>query len=144
MKDLLKKLRHSLFFRLLFSYLFLATVPIILIGWILIHTSQRTIERNILNRNLELAKKSAEIVESTLERARDILKLNAQNPALYRMDFIAQDIAINSVVSEFNLFQKITIIDSTGSIITSTSYALTLTPEEKLFINKRVPPQDSR
>lgn len=130
----LTKISSSLFLRLLISYLFLATVPIILVGTILIHTTRTTIERNILDRNLELAKKSAEIIEGTLDRARDILRLNAQNPAIYRTDDrLSQDLVINSIVSEFNLFRKVSLIDTTGNLVTSTSYSGIQSPQEKIF-----------
>lgn len=131
---MLTKVSSSLFLRLLISYLFLATIPIILVGTILIHTARLTIERNILDRNLELAKKSAEIIESNLDRARDILRLNAQNPAIYRMDDrLSQDLVINSIVSEFNLFRKVTLIDTCGNLVTSTSYSDIQSPQEMDF-----------
>lgn len=130
----LAKISSSLFLRLLISYLFLATVPIILLGTILIHTTRTTIERNILDRNLELAKKSAEIIEGTLDRARDILRLNAQNPAIYRTDDrLSQELVINSIVSEFNLFRKVSLIDTAGNLVTSTSYSGIQSTQEKEF-----------
>ena len=49
-------LRYRLLTRLLASHILLASIPIIITGLVLIHTARQSIERLVVNRNLEFAK----------------------------------------------------------------------------------------
>jgi len=116
------KIRDRLLTRLLVSHIFLVTVPLFFTGNILTNTAQQAIEETILERNLELARRSTMQIESSVEKARDILRLSAQQPAVYAQDRINQELLINSMVNEFPIFKKIVILDTTGRVLASTSY----------------------
>ena len=122
------RLRDRLLTRLLISHIFLVTVPLLVTGSILIGTAQKAIEQTILERNLEFARRTSMLIESTVEKARDILRLSAQLPVLYAQDQISKELIINSMVNEFPIFKKIMILDAQGSILASTSYESDATP----------------
>ena len=118
------KIRDRLLTRLLVSHIFLVTVPLFITGNILTDTAHEAIEQTILERNLELARSSTMQIESTVEKARDILRLSAQQPAAYGEDRINQELMINSLVNEFPIFKKVMILDGSGRVQASTSYEI--------------------
>lgn len=122
------KIRDRLLTRLLVSHIFLVTVPLLVTGGILTNTAQEAIERTILERNLEFARRSAMQIESTVDKARDILRLNAQLPVIYSQDRINKELMINSMVNEFPIFKKIMILDASGRMLASTSYEISGEP----------------
>jgi signal transduction histidine kinase len=116
------KIRDRLLTRLLVSHIFLVTVPLFLTGNILTDTAQEAVEQTVLERNLEFARRSTALIESSVEKARDILRLIAQQPVFYSDDRIGKELTINSMVNEFPLFKMIAILDTAGSVFASTAY----------------------
>lgn len=115
-------LRHRLFTRLLISHIFLVTIPLLITGQILIHTAQKAIRETILDRNLQLARRSSSLISATVGRARDILRINAQSPAFFTNDRIGQELVINKIVREFPIFKKISLLDTLGRVSRSTAF----------------------
>jgi signal transduction histidine kinase len=128
MKQKRIKIRDRLLTRLLVSHIFLVTAPLFVTGNILTDTAQQAIESTILERNLEFARRSTLQIESTIEKARDILRLNAQQPVFYGQDRVNKELLIKSMVNEFPIFKKIMILDVGGRVLASTSYEISGDP----------------
>lgn len=131
---------HRLFTRLLVSHLVLVSVPLLISGLFLVNAAQKAIEETILDRNLELARRSAWLVQATIGRARDLLRLGAMNPALLRGDRLGQEVAINNIVNQFPVVKRVSIFDTSGAAISSTDYgafASTLSSEALASIRQK-------
>jgi signal transduction histidine kinase len=116
--------RYRLFTRLLISHILLVSIPLLVTGRILTHTAQTAIERTILERNLEFARRSAGMITTTLGKAREMLQFSAQSPAISSMERMSQDLTINSMVTQFPIFKRLSIIDRQGRVLSSTAYGI--------------------
>lgn len=115
---------HRLFTRLLVSHIMLVSVPLLISGLFLVNAAQNAIEETILKRNLELARRSSWLIQSTIGRGRDLLRLGAMNPTFFRGDRLSQEVTIDNIVNQFSLFKKISIIDTAGATTSSTAYGV--------------------
>lgn len=116
------KIKHRLLTRLLISHILIVSIPLFYTGKILVDTAQNSIEKTILERNLEFTRRSTSFIELTLNTAWDIIKSQAKDQSIYEMNKSTQELAINTIVSEFDLFNKISILDTLGKLIASTSF----------------------
>ncbi len=119
---------HRLFTRLLVSHILLVSIPLLIMGQILVTAAQRTIEQTIFERNLEIARRSSWPVRATLGRARDLLHLSAQSPTFLTSDRMGQELMINNLVNQYPIFKKISLFDTLGQEISSTAYGATINP----------------
>ncbi len=115
---------HRMFTRLLVSHLVLVSVPLLISGFFLVNAAQNAIEQTILARNLELARRSSWLIQSTIGRARDLLRLGAMNPTFFRGDRLSQEVTINNIVNQFPSLKEISILDTTGAATSSTAYGV--------------------
>ncbi|MFQ5631101.1 MAG: ATP-binding protein [bacterium] len=113
---------HKMFSRLLASHILLVTLPLLATGYFLIRTAKSNFELFILERNEEIAIRSASQIEQTLESVSEKLKLTANNPALYGPNALYQQSIIHNLVREFDIFREISILDTAGNIIQSTAF----------------------
>ncbi|MEK7728470.1 MAG: cache domain-containing protein, partial [candidate division KSB1 bacterium] len=125
---------HRLFTRLLLSHILLVSIPLLIMGQILVTAAQNTIEQTIFERNLEVAQRSSWPIRAMLLRARDLLHLSAQSPTFLVADRMGQELMINNLVSQYPIFKKISVFDSSGQEIGSTSYAAIIAPERRVEI----------
>lgn len=116
------KIQHRLLTRLLISHILIVALPLFLTGKVLIDTAQDSIEKTILERNLEFARRSTRIIELTLNTAQNLIRHQAKNPSIYEMNRSAQELVINTMKSEFDLFNKVSILDTLGHLLVSTSF----------------------
>jgi len=116
------RIRHRLLTKLLFSHFLVAAIPIIFTAWFIINTTQHSIQQTILAKNLELSRRAAQLIRSTLEQARAIIQLMAQNPAIYEGNRILQELTIHHLVKQFPIFDNISLIDTSGAISVITAY----------------------
>ena len=56
---------HRLFTRLLLSHILLVSIPLLIMGQILVTAAQNTIEQTIFERNLEFARRSSWPIRAT-------------------------------------------------------------------------------
>jgi len=117
------KIKHKFITKLLISHIFLASIPLIGTGIVLIHTVQKTIEGTVKERNLELARNLARITRTRIENAEKILEFNALNILNMAKTRFAQDLLINELVSNFPIFSTIKILNDSGQIVISTVVA---------------------
>ncbi|NUO84237.1 HAMP domain-containing protein, partial [candidate division KSB1 bacterium] len=106
----------------------LVSIPLLIMGQILVTAAQRTIEQTIFERNLEIARRSSWPVRATLGRARDLLHLSAQSPTFLTSDRMGQELMINNLVNQYPIFKKISLFDTLGQEISSTAYGANINP----------------
>lgn len=122
---------HRLFTRLLTSHLLLVSIPLLIMGQILVTAAQNTIEQTIFERNLELARRSSMPIHNEIERARDLLRMSAQSPTFLVTDRMGQELMINNLVNQHSIFRKIAVFDSAGEEIGSTSFGALFAPAQR-------------
>lgn len=125
---------HRLFTRLLLSHILLVSIPLLIMGQILVTAAQNTIEQTIFERNLEFARRSSWPIRATLGRARDLLHLSAQSPSFLTSDRMGQELMINNLVNQYPIFKKISLFDTLGHEISSTSYGTNINPSKRAEI----------
>lgn len=116
------KIRHRLLTRLLLSHILVASLPLFFTGKVLVDLARDAIEKTILERNLELTNRSTQLIELKVETAKDIIKREAKNQSIYELNRRTVDLAINTIVSEFDLFNKITVLDTSRKVVATTSF----------------------
>lgn len=116
------RIKYRLITRLLFANIFLAAIPIIIAGILLIQRAQKSIEDTIFTRNLEFARKEAQNISLQLSHAREILKFNADNIYNFNLNRVTREVLLNSILTEFNIFNEIYVLDTNGRIQLSTHY----------------------
>jgi signal transduction histidine kinase len=122
---------HRLFTRLLLSHILLVSIPLLILGQILVSAARNTIEQTIFERNLEFAQRSSWPIRAMLGRARDLLHLSAQSPTFLVADRMGQELIINNLVNQHPIFRKISVFDSSGREISSTLFGALIAPEKR-------------
>jgi signal transduction histidine kinase/DNA-binding response OmpR family regulator len=111
------KIRASLRSTLTFSFILVATLPILVIGIIALQSLSASMEREITNKNFLLAKTLAGEVDRFLEEPMDFLKQTKevmQTKDLTQSDWINTQLA--SVIKIYRFFDTIMILDQEGLI----------------------------
>ncbi|MFQ5709422.1 MAG: ATP-binding protein [bacterium] len=116
------RIRHRLLTRLLLSHILIVAIPLFYTGRVLIDTAQDSIEKTILERNYEFVRRSTREIELSLNTAVDVIKNQARNQSIYEMNKSAQELAINTIITDFNYYNEISILDTRGNLLASTSF----------------------
>ncbi len=116
------RIRHRLLTRLLVSHILIVSLPLFITGKVLVDTAQDSIKNTILTRNFEFANRSTRFIDLKLNTARDLVKSQAKFQSMFEMTRSKQELAINTLVNEFDLFDQISVIDTLGHLIASTSF----------------------
>lgn len=114
--------RNRLITRLLLSHIFLAAVPLLLVGWILIGTAQQSIRSSVAEGNLALARRAADEIGLYVQNALGILREMASMPSMTNMDRWNQDIIINNAKRRNDIFEKLYVLDREGGEVVSTAF----------------------
>lgn len=124
MVRLVKKIRikDRLFTRLLLSHILIVSLPLFLTGKVLVDTAQDSIQRTIMERNREFASRSTRLIELKINTAEQLIKSQAKNQSIYQMRRNEQELAINTLVNEFDLFAQISVLDTAARVLASTSF----------------------
>ncbi len=124
MNRLINKIRvqDRLLTRLLISHILIASLPLFFTGKVLVDSAKDSIERTVLERNLEFTKRATQLIELKIETAKDILRSQARNQSIYELQKSNVDLAINTLVSEFDLFSQVTVFDTLGQVLATTSF----------------------
>ena len=115
-------LHNRLITRLLLSHIFLAAVPILVVGWVLIGTTQRSIKNSVAEGNLTLAKRAADEISLYVQNGLGILREMANVPSMTGMDRWNQDIIINNAKRRSDIFEKLYVLNREGNEVVSTSF----------------------
>ncbi|MCA9744498.1 MAG: HAMP domain-containing protein [Deferribacteres bacterium] len=113
---------HRMFSRLLASHILLVIIPLLTTGYFLVRTAESNFKEFILERNREIALRSARQIELTLESVSEKLKLTANNPSIYGPNALYQQRIIHNLVKKFDIFREVTIFDLNGGIVQSTAF----------------------
>ncbi|RMF61419.1 MAG: HAMP domain-containing protein, partial [Calditrichaeota bacterium] len=116
------RVRHRLLTRLLLSHILIVSLPLFFTGQILVSTARKSIEETILNRNLEFTSRSTRLIELKLKTAKDFIKSQARNPSIYEMNRSRQQLTLNTLVEDFDLFKELSVLDSLGRVLATTSF----------------------
>lgn len=117
------KVRHRLLTRLLLSHILIVAIPLFLTGRVLVNTAQESIQQTVLDRNYRFALRSTRLIELRLENARDIINSQARNLSTFALNPLAQELTLNAIVSEFDLFNRLSILDTAGNVVATTVFA---------------------
>lgn len=116
------KIHNRLLTRLCLSHILIVSIPLFITGSVLVETAHEAIRQTILDRNLEFASRSTSFIDLKLKTASDIIKSQAKFQSIYDMTRSRQELAINSLVTDFDLFNQLSILDTSGVVIASTSF----------------------
>jgi len=116
------RIRDRLFTRLLLSHILIVSLPLFLTGRVLVDTAQNSIQKTILERNREFAARSTRLIDLKISTAVQLIKSLAKSQAIYEMRKHEQELAINTLVNEFDLFRQISVLDTVGRVIATTSF----------------------
>ncbi|MDZ7262939.1 MAG: ATP-binding protein [candidate division KSB1 bacterium] len=114
------KIKHRFITKLLISHILLASIPIIITAAVLIHTVHHAVEKVVNHRNLELARHLATSLEMTVANARLILEFNASNVFSTLKTRLAQDLFLNTLVSDFPIFRDFKYLNDSALVVLST------------------------
>jgi len=113
---------NRLITRLLLSHIFLAAVPILLVGWILINSAQHSIQSSVAEGNLALAKRASAEIALYVQGALGILREMSSLPSMTNMDRWNQDIIINNAKRRGEVFERLYVLDHEGNEVVSTAF----------------------
>ncbi len=116
------EIHHRLLTRLLLSHILIVSIPLFITGNVLVNTARDSIRQTILDRNLEFATRSTRFIDLQLRTAADLIKSQAQFQSIFEMTRSTQELAINILVTEFDLFNQLSVLDTSGHLIASTSF----------------------
>lgn len=135
---------HRLFTRLLLSHILLVSIPLLILGQILLNAAQNAIQQTIVERNLEFAQRSYWPIREKLVRARDLLQLSAQSPTFLSADRMGQELVINNLVSQYPIFKKISVLDTNGQALSSTAFDALIAPAKFAQVMKQLREKKAR
>jgi len=116
------RIQHRLLTRLLVSHILIVGIPLFFTGRVLIDTAQNSIEETILQRNLEFTRRSTRLIELKLNTASRIIESEVRKPSMYEMNKMPQELAIHTLVTQFDLFKQISVLDTLGNLVATTSF----------------------
>lgn len=113
-------LRERLLPRLLLSHLSLATIPVLIVGLLLIATARQSIEDTVADGNSEVAKRAANEIQLYVDRADDIVRQSADNMGLLDASPLQRQKMIDNVVVTHEQFRELAVLDLEGKELLST------------------------
>ncbi len=117
------KIPNRLLTRLLISHILIVAIPLFITGRFLIDAAQDSITETILTRNLEFANRSTRFIDLKLKTAKELIKSQAQFQSIIGINKSTQEIAIHSLISQFDVFSEVSALDTLGAVQASTLFA---------------------
>jgi len=115
-----KSLRKGLWPRLLVSHITLATIPVLIVGLLLLATARRSIEDTVADGNLEVARRASNEIRLYIEQARRVIDLAADNMDMIdATDAVYQKLIDNLVIREEYL-SELAVLDLAGRELLTT------------------------
>lgn len=114
------KLRERLWPRLLLSHICLATIPVLIVGIMLIRTTKQSIETAIADGNLEVAKRAGNEIRLYIDQARSVIRQVADNMEMLDATPLERQKLIDNVVVKHEQFREISVLDIQGREVLST------------------------
>ena len=98
-------LRERLWPRLLLSHISLATIPVLIVGLLLLTTARQSIEDTVADGNFEVAKRASNEIRLYIEQAQNIIRQVADNMDMLDATEIERQKIIENVVVRHELFR---------------------------------------
>lgn len=113
-------LRERLWPRLLLSHISLATIPVLIIGIILISTARDSIETSVAEGNFEVARRASNEIRLYLEQAQSVIQQVADNMGMLNTTPLDRQRLIDNVVVRHKQFRELAVLDLEGRETTGT------------------------
>jgi signal transduction histidine kinase len=107
-------LRERLWPRLLLSHISLATIPVLIVGLLLIATARQSIEDTVADGNFEVAKRASNEIRLYIEQAQDVVRQVADNMGMLDATPIERQKLIDNVVVKHDQFRELAVLDLDG------------------------------
>lgn len=108
-------LRERLWPRLLVSHIALATIPVLIVGLLLLATARRSIEDTVADGNLEVARRASNEIRLYIEQAQRVIDLAADNMDMIdATDAVYQQLIDNLVIRQ-DFLSELAVLDLSGS-----------------------------
>lgn len=109
-----RNIREGLWPRLLVSHIALATIPVLIVGLLLLATARRSIEDTVADGNLEVARRASNEIRLYIEQARRVIDLAADNMDLIdATDAVYQKLIDNLVIRQ-DFLSELSVLDLAG------------------------------
>ncbi len=109
-----KILRERLWPRLLVSHIALATIPVLIVGLLLLATARRSIEDTVADGNLEVARRASNEIRLYIEQAQRVIDLAADNMDMIdATDAVYQKLIDNLVIRQ-DFLSELSVLDLAG------------------------------
>ena len=115
-----KILREGLWPRLLVSHISLATIPVLIVGLLLLATARRSIEDAVADGNLEVARRASNEIRLYIDQARRVIDLAADNMDMIdATDAVYQKLIDNLVIRQ-DFLSELAVLDLAGRELLTT------------------------
>lgn len=124
-------LRERLWPRLLVSHIALATIPVLIVGLLLLATARRSIEDTVADGNLEVARRASNEIRLYIEQAQRVIDLAADNMDMIdATDAVYQQLIDNLVIRQ-DFLSELAVLDLSGGerLTTRLEGSLTARPD---------------
>ncbi|MBT5877423.1 MAG: hypothetical protein HOH43_28640, partial [Candidatus Latescibacteria bacterium] len=108
-------LRERLRPRLLLSHISLATIPVLILGILLIQTTRESIETTVSDGNFEVAKRASNEIRLYIEQAQNVVSQVADNMGMLDTTPIERQRLIDNVVVRHDQFKVVAVLDLEGN-----------------------------
>ncbi len=109
-----KTLREGLWPRLLVSHIALATIPVLIVGLLLLATARRSIEDTVADGNLEVARRASNEIRLYIEQAQLVIDLAADNMDMIDATDVVYQKLIDNLVIRQEFLSELAVLDLTG------------------------------
>ncbi len=122
-KDFVKRfISQKIHRQIVINYVGLGLIPIIIVSFILINLSQNTVQSYLNQRNMETARRASNEISLFIREPVTILNTLVQTRDILEMERFTQSRIINKIKLANPIFQKIFILDHSGTVVVTTSF----------------------
>ena len=114
------RLREGLWPRLLVSHIALATIPVLIVGLLLLATARRSIEDTVADGNLEVARRASNEIRLYIEQARRVIDLAADNMGMIDATDAEYQKLIDNLVIRQDFLSELAVLDLAGRELSTT------------------------
>ena len=115
-----KNLREGLWPRLLVSHIALATIPVLIVGLLLLATARRSIEDTVADGNLEVARRASNEIRLYIEQAQRVIDLAADNMDMIDATDVVYQKLIDNLVIRQDFLSELAVLDLSAREILTT------------------------
>lgn len=119
-------LPQRLWQRLFAFFVFLVVIPLIILGMLLIQTSQQAVRTTVFRDNEQIAVRAAKEIEQFINGPKKILKTTAAILGVLQDDSWRQETAIVELGLQQPIFRRVSLLDITGREVTSSQLGTAL------------------